>query len=291
METGNNVLSSAIVQSTDKTILAELISHYDDLRMSVRLRPDGISFLLLSVSKKIVLYFRNYLLQEGPLVFKQMEEVIQQEQDVLKKVSRVNWSWAGRNFTLVPENLFDASISSLYLDYQGSNDKNGIHKLDSLSFVKAKLLYSIPDKYHQLFVRHSTGSVHFNMGSVVDYWLTHQKPGVSEVLLVLDSGYFYIALSANQELLLLNQFEFKSPEDLVYHLLFCMEQYHFNPERIPVIASGIIDEGDKNHKFLTKFIRNVKFSITVENFKPHEKIELLDRKIFHWLYPNICSII
>ncbi len=56
-----------------------------------------------------------------------------------------------------------------------------------------------------------------------------------------------------------NSFEFNSPEDFVYYILFCLEQLKMNPETIDLFVSGTIEKEDPNYSILFKYVRNVSF--------------------------------
>jgi hypothetical protein len=56
---------------------------------------------------------------------------------------------------------------------------------------------------------------------------------------------------------LFNSFEYKTPEDLIYYLLFTAEQLNLNPEYFKLEFLGDINEEDAFFKMAYKYIRNV----------------------------------
>lgn len=69
--------------------------------------------------------------------------------------------------------------------------------------------------------------------------------------------HFEIIIVQNQHLLLFNSFEYKTPEDLIYYLLFTAEQLNMNPESFHLEFLGTITEEDAFFKIAYKYIRNV----------------------------------
>jgi hypothetical protein len=57
-----------------------------------------------------------------------------------------------------------------------------------------------------------------------------------------------------------NSFLIKAPEDLVYYLVFVMEQLDLNPEDSEVTLIGAIDRGSPGYGLLSRYIRNLDFS-------------------------------
>jgi hypothetical protein len=70
----------------------------------------------------------------------------------------------------------------------------------------------------------------------------------------------------NQQLLLFNSFEYLTPEDFIYYVLFTAEQLNINPENFPLDLIGSIDIESEYYKIAYKFIRNVSL-IDVEDLR------------------------
>ena len=68
-----------------------------------------------------------------------------------------------------------------------------------------------------------------------------------------------VIILEGDKLVLCNSFLFKTPEDFIYYVLFCLEQLRLNPETIPVILSGSIEKEDANYEMLYTYIRNISF--------------------------------
>jgi hypothetical protein len=78
-------------------------------------------------------------------------------------------------------------------------------------------------------------------------------------------GHFEIIVIQNQQLLLFNSFEYLTPEDFIYYVLFTAEQLNINPENFPLELIGSIDIESEYYKIAYKFIRNVSL-IDVEDY-------------------------
>ena len=70
----------------------------------------------------------------------------------------------------------------------------------------------------------------------------------------------------NQQLILFNSFQYKTPEDFIYYILFTCEQLQLNPETIPVQFLGAISEESDAFKIAYKYIRNCSL-LDVSNLK------------------------
>ena len=82
----------------------------------------------------------------------------------------------------------------------------------------------------------------------------------------INSGHFEIIVVQNQKLLLFNSFDYNTPEDFLYYILFTAEQLSMNPENFTLELIGKIDTESDYFKIAYKYIRNVSL-IDVEDFR------------------------
>ena len=69
-----------------------------------------------------------------------------------------------------------------------------------------------------------------------------------------------------KETVFYNTFEFVSREDIIYYILFTVDQLNLNPEETPIVISGKISKEDEYYKIIYKYIRNVSiFNSKIEN--------------------------
>ena len=73
----------------------------------------------------------------------------------------------------------------------------------------------------------------------------------------INSEHFEIIVVQNQKLLLFNSFEYASPEDFLYYILFTAEQLGMNPEEFPLELIGKIDMKSEYYQLAYNYIRNV----------------------------------
>ena len=62
---------------------------------------------------------------------------------------------------------------------------------------------------------------------------------------------------------LFNSFDYKTPEDFIYYILFTAEQLMLNPEYFKLEVLGAINEDDEYYKIVYKYVRNISlFDVT-----------------------------
>ena len=73
----------------------------------------------------------------------------------------------------------------------------------------------------------------------------------------VNNTHFEIVIIQNQKLQLFNSFDYKTPEDFIYYILFTAEQLHLNPESFQLELIGKITKDDSLYEIAYKYIRNV----------------------------------
>jgi len=87
-----------------------------------------------------------------------------------------------------------------------------------------------------------------------------------KMMVHFNSTHFEIVVIQNQKLLLFNSFEYQTPEDFIYYILFTAEQLNLNPENFPLELIGNITTESPFFKIAYKYIRNVSL-IDVEDLR------------------------
>jgi hypothetical protein len=82
----------------------------------------------------------------------------------------------------------------------------------------------------------------------------------------VSESHFEIIVVQNQKLHLFNSFEYKTPEDFIYYILFTAEQLQLNPENFKLELLGVIVENDAFYQIAYKYIRNISL-FDVSDFK------------------------
>ena len=92
---------------------------------------------------------------------------------------------------------------------------------------------------------------------------------IRSINLTSDSPQMHIDINESSMLLLVmqgskvilnNHFEFSSPQDFIYFILFTVEQLQLDPETLPLYLSGKIDEDDDLYAIAYKYIRHIDFN-------------------------------
>ena len=233
-------------------------------RLSVQFSLTGLSFLVLNDTTNEAVFYseKKYKYSRSPeeLLIEIIAEFTQQIklQDNFTEVTVI---YATTLYALVPTSLFDKNMASEYLKLNSKILSNDFVAYDTLENNDLTIVY-IPyvNINNYLFERFGNFKYYHSTTLLLKYILNIEKHSNKEKLYInLVNDIFDIILIKNGELLLCNTFEFKTPEDFIYYILFCLEQLRLNPDTIECILSGSIDKIDTNFNILYTYIRHISF--------------------------------
>jgi hypothetical protein len=170
--------------------------------------------------------------------------------------------------TFVPTALFDENFLGSYLQYNTKVFETDFFAFDEIPNHQMNAVY-IPyvninnffiDQFGSFDYKHATSIL------VSKLLIASKNRDEKKMFVHINSGHFEIIVLQNQKLLLFNSFDYNTPEDFLYYILFTAEQLNLNPENFPLELIGDIDTENDYFKIAYKYIRNVSL-IDVEDLR------------------------
>lgn len=161
--------------------------------------------------------------------------------------------------TFVPEPLFDENFLGSYLQYNTKVFETDFFAFDEIANCQMNTVY-IPYVNINNFFIDQFGTFEYKHANtiLVSKLLIASKNNPEKKMVVhINSGHFEIIVVQNQKLLLFNSFDYTTPEDFLYYILFTAEQLGLNPEEFPLELIGKIDTESEYYQLAYKYIRNV----------------------------------
>ncbi|KAB1158074.1 DUF3822 family protein [Flavobacterium luteum] len=161
--------------------------------------------------------------------------------------------------TFVPTALFDDQFLGSYLQYNTKVFETDFFAFDEIATYQMNTVYIPYVNINNFFVDEFGFFTYKHSNTILVSKLLEISKNVDakKMFVHMGTGHFEIIIVQNQHLLLFNSFDYKTPEDLIYYLLFTAEQLNMNPESFPLEFLGTIAENDTFYKIAYKYIRNV----------------------------------
>lgn len=161
--------------------------------------------------------------------------------------------------TFVPQALFDEDFIGSYLQYNTKVFDTDFFTYDELQNYQMNNVY-IPYVNMNNFFIDKFGSFDYkHSATVLVSKLLDLSKNIDDKKMYVHvvATHFEIVVVQNQKLLFYNTFEYKTPEDFIYYILFTAEQLQLNPENFVLEFLGEIEETSPLYAMTYKYVRNV----------------------------------
>ena len=249
-------------------------------RLSVQLSLSGLSFLVTNSETKEVYSFSEKK-HKKPItpeeLFLDLKSSLEQNNELNDTFNEIAIIYATSLYSLVPSTLFDSSKASEYLKFNSKILANDFIAFDTIENHNITVVY-IPfiNINNYLFDRFGDFSYYHSSTLLIEHLLNKEKsytlPKVH--INVTDNIFDFIAVK-NGKLIICNSYEFTTPEDFIYYILFCLEQLKMNPDTVDLYISGSIEKEEATYKILYNYIRDITF------YNVEEKTILTEKESLH----------
>ena len=160
--------------------------------------------------------------------------------------------------TFVPTALFDEEYLGSYLQFNTKVFETDFFAYDELGNYEMNNVYIPYVNMNNYFIDQFGTFDYKHANTVLVNKLLDLSKNKEELQLFVhvSDTHFEIVVIQNQKLQLYNSFDYKTPEDFIYYILFAAEQLHLNPESFKLELLGKIVETDSLYEIAYKYVRN-----------------------------------
>ena len=261
--------------------------------LSIQVNLDGFSFAILNIQEQKYIALEHYDIQNCATyndLAEQIDTIILQQEILQENFAMISISISHYINTLTPKVLYDEVNGKEILGFNQALLQNEQENRDWLSSIQAYNSYVIPEELERCFNKHFPNHKWKHDSSIlIESLLQRFKLQEGEkIYLSIQNTYFELIVLDGKKLKFFNNFAYKSAEDLIYYLLFTCEQLNLNPDQIPLIISGEVEEESEVYKNLYKYVRNnsfikrnpnYKYSFVFDKVKEHYYYKLLNQHL------------
>lgn len=264
---------------------AQTVKYY----MSIRLETDG---LFVSVYDPVV---QKYIALEKSLhgTSSELYSYISKHEWIGNPFAKKVIVFPSKQYTLVPRVLLKRDSIIDYLKFV-HEIKPGFEVLSlEQDESDSTLIYSVDRNYIDIADEFFSGSkIIPQPGAFMRLVLPKYKNSRSSMIFInLYNEDFDILVLEEGKMRFFNNFISKSYEDLVYYLVFVIDQLSLNPESAKVLLSGNIEDKSSLMRLLKKYVRFVeimKYDSNLDNSYALNEVE--KHKYLDILNPMLCEL-
>ena len=108
------------------------------------------------------------------------------------------------------------------------------------------------------------------------------------MFLFLKDSYINIVVTKGDSLIFQNKFEYQTKEDLLFYVLFSIQQLNFSNEEINTVIYGNISKEEYN--ILYQYIRNIKFGNKLKDISCSNEFNNIKDHCYNILYRQFLCV-
>lgn len=202
-----------------------------------------------------------------------------------KTYRHVYVNYFNQQFTLCPGAFYNSENNRSLLEFNTGTTADKLILCDDIN-ADIKLIYSIDESLKSaldlIFPHHQ---LKHTLTVLSRLMLLSEELVKENIILSIDANYIQVVVKHNQKLLLANQFSIKTEEDILYYVLFILEQYQLNPLIVTITVLGNVDTTSEIITSLKKYIKNIRFGsghkslnwLAINGMPQHFNYTLLNR--------------
>ena len=169
-----------------------------------------------------------------------------------------------QSFTLIPNDLFKKEYTSRYLQLAKGkqlSDAEEVHTYTHEDLGIINVYSSDRDLYNWLSNTYPLVDIVFNhkTSQLIEFGVSTSK--AQTAFLHFENHHFTMVITANGTLKFCNRFAYKTSQDLVYYVLFTMNELEIEPDEIILRLNGNISEQSEDFELLNQYLPNVKINL------------------------------
>ena len=170
-----------------------------------------------------------------------------------KLANQVSIFYNYKDSVLIPQKYHQTTNNSAFLDLMFAQTEDATILEDSITSLNMVNIYRIPEQIHHWFklqfpqasFSHSTSKQ--IVASTTD----------NELKVIFSFGTMKVLYFNAGNLQLVQYFKYRTPEDVLYHLLSICEAHHINPSEIYLHLKGLIEASSAIYRTLYEYFLNI----------------------------------
>ena len=243
---------------------------------------------MVSDGKQQILVVREYAFDEN--VDKELPEILATDRILQLPFRNSRIIWSGGVATLLPTRLFNPVDRRIPLELLTDLPESHLVKEDAISQISATNIYAIDPKRWDMLQQKFPGARLFHIYSALIWgcrmWAGHRQG--KQVFIHIRPEFFQLLVFDNNNLLLVNQYSYRSVTDFLYYVMLIFDQFKMDPETHPLYLSGKILKEAEIYRLLIRYIRKVEFLKPPAFFKFGQK---LTQRPHYFFFDLLCALL
>ena len=232
--------------------------------LSIQISLSGLSFCILNRTSTTIEFLATEFFDKKVNPFEALDHLkkaLASNHELNQTFASVLVIYQNDLSSLVPKHLYNEEQSADYLKFNSKILKSDFISHDEIAINESINVY-VPYMNINNFIFDTFGVFEYKHASTILIdTLLQKKDDINDDVLYLNMNpqHFELIAIKKNKLQLYNSFEFSTKEDVIYYLLFTIEQLQFSPETVKLSLMGRIEKDDEVYNIIYNYVRFVEF--------------------------------
>jgi len=256
----------------------KIIKHITHKVLSIQISLNGLSFCILNTQDHSVFKIEHITFDKKVTPFSLLDAVkhaFNTQEWLSQEFDNVQVIHINELATLVPKPFFNEDAIADYLKLNSKILKTDFITFDEISVNETINVY-VPYVNVNNYIYERFGDFtykHYSTVLIEEILAQEKNANENKMYIHVNANHFEIIVTKKNTLTLYNTFEYQTPKDFIYYVLFTAEQLDLNPEIIETVLLGDITENDSLYNILYKYVRHIAFGSRKDVFSITKKIK------------------
>ncbi len=251
----------------------------------------GISFIQLDTDSNtfisvLVYHFAKNL--TATAIAEQVNEIVSSENLSQQHFKKIFVTWCFDENVFVPQEYFDAGNSKEMLVLVHGDLMQGAVQNELVATHNLHTVYKIPAAVKNIFNIAFPFCIQNHQSSLL---INFEKNNKDLLYCNFYPEHLTVLLRKNGQLQIIQQFEYASPEDAVYHLLNVCQSFETDAAKTILTVSGMIDTDSNLYSELYKYFQSVNCADLSASFNYAEEIKDHPAHYFSHLFATASCVL
>lgn len=229
----------------------------------IELFGDGISFSEIQSEENRPLYICHYVIDDtvSHTLGEHLTNAIKHFQFYKKTYRYVHVNYSTLQFTVCPTLFSNIEHNRLLLEFNTGSSGDKIILNDDVN-TNITIIYAIEEELKSILDHYFPNHQLRHTLTVLTKLMLFMDELLKENMIVsIHSSHIEVILKQGHSVLLINQYSVKTQEDILYYLLFILEQYQLSPLTVNITLVGNTESSGNLISSLKKYIKNIRLGI------------------------------
>lgn len=245
-------------------------------KLILQVEPQKIAYIIQNRITNEVLHFNQYTIDPYREIDNELDKMMSQDELLQTDFEEVELLHNNTLNTIVPNEFYKEEALGNYLQFTIKVFPTDYFASDEISPLQAHNVYVPYVNFNNYFLD-KFGAFEYKhiYTPLLEYTFAHSMKDVQKFWLYKAQNSCVIIIYKQQHLAFINAFEIESKEDLLYYILFVMEQMQIDPSQQVIHAIGDLEEKDNYYELLFDYIKTIElpnYDILAKQFNCSKEI-------------------